>query len=100
MLDLKRRIDAGEDVFLLDVREPYEVRICRIPGGVPIALGDVRQRLEEIPRDREIVVFCKSGVRSAKAAALLRSAGFARVTNLKGGILEWIRRVDPTLPAY
>jgi molybdopterin/thiamine biosynthesis adenylyltransferase/rhodanese-related sulfurtransferase len=100
VLELKRRMDARETFFLLDVREQHESQICRIPGATLIAFGDVSRRLNDIPRDREIIVHCKSGVRSAKAAALLRSAGFAQVKNLKGGILEWINKVDPTLAKY
>ena len=100
VLDLKRRMDARETFFLLDVREQHEFQICRIPGSTLIALGDVSRRLTDIPRDREIIVHCKSGGRSATAAALLRSAGFPKVKNLKGGILEWIKRIDPTLAKY
>jgi sulfur-carrier protein adenylyltransferase/sulfurtransferase len=100
VMELKRRMDARETFFLLDVREQHEYRICRIPGATLIALGDVSRRLDDIPRDREIIVHCKSGVRSAKAAAMLRSAGFPQVKNLKGGILEWINKVDPTLAKY
>jgi adenylyltransferase/sulfurtransferase len=98
--ELKARMDAGEDVFLLDVREPQEFQICRIPGTTLIPLGEVARRTDELPRDREIIVHCKSGVRSAKAAAYLRQQGFPRVRNLKGGILAWIDQVDPSQPKY
>ncbi len=98
--ELKRRFDAGEDTFLLDVREPQEYQICTIPGSTLISLGDLPSRLSELEGRRNIVVHCKSGVRSAKAVKLLREAGFGDAVNLQGGILAWIDRVDPSLPKY
>jgi adenylyltransferase/sulfurtransferase len=98
--ELKRRIDAGEDVFILDVRNPEEFAICRIPGSTLVPLPALPQRLGELPRERELIVHCKSGVRSAKAIALLREQGFTRLTNLKGGILAWADKVDPGMPKY
>jgi adenylyltransferase/sulfurtransferase len=98
--ELKSRIDRGEDLVILDVREPQEFQICRIPGSILIPLGDLPKRVQELDPDRDMVVHCKSGVRSAKAVAFLRGAGFARVANLKGGILAWIDQVDRTLPKY
>jgi sulfur-carrier protein adenylyltransferase/sulfurtransferase len=97
--DLKERLDKG-DVFLLDVREPREYDIARIEGSTLIPLGELLNRMDELPRGTDIIVQCKSGVRSAKAVNLLRDNGFDRVQNLKGGILEWIARVDPTLHRY
>jgi adenylyltransferase/sulfurtransferase len=99
--ELKRRIDAKEDVFVLDVREPYEVPIVNI-GAPLIPLGDLPKRLDELTaqKDREIVVHCKSGGRSQKAALILKSAGFQHVANLAGGILAWADKIDPTLPKY
>jgi sulfur-carrier protein adenylyltransferase/sulfurtransferase len=98
---LKQKMDAHErDLFVLDVREPQEFQICRIPGTLLIPLGDVARRVGELDKTKDIVVHCKSGVRSAKAADFLRSAGFPRVKNLKGGILAWIDRIDPTQPKY
>ena len=98
--ELKRKIDAGEDFFLLDVREPNEFRIGRIPGSTLIPLGEVPQRVNEIPRDKDIVVHCKMGARSAKAASFLRQQGYRNVKNLKGGILDWSDKIDPTVPKY
>ncbi len=98
--DLKARLDANDGVFLLDVREPQEFDICRIPGSTLIPLGDLPQRLTELEGRDDMIVHCKSGVRSAKAVKLLREAGFSRAKNLRGGILAWIDRVDPTLPKY
>jgi sulfur-carrier protein adenylyltransferase/sulfurtransferase len=100
--DLKERLDRG-DVFLLDVREPREYDIARIEGSVLIPLGELPKRLNELPTGADapdIIVQCKSGVRSAKAVNFLRENGFTRVQNLKGGILEWIARIDPTIHRY
>lgn len=97
---LKRRLDAGDDLLLLDVREPQEHQICAIPGSTLIPLGDLSSRLAELEGRQDIVVHCKSGVRSAKAVKLLREAGFDDAANLKGGILAWIEHVDPSLPKY
>jgi len=98
--ELKRKMDAKENFFLLDVREPNEYQIGRIPGSTLIPLGEVPQRYQEIPKDREVVVHCKMGARSAKAAAFLRQQGFASVKNLKGGILDWSDKIDPSVPKY
>jgi adenylyltransferase/sulfurtransferase len=100
--DLKSRLDRG-DVWLLDVREPREWEICRIEGATLIPLGELPKRLDEVPNGdgaRDVVIMCKSGVRSAKATNLLRDKGFPRVQNLRGGILEWIARIDPEQPTY
>ena len=98
--ELKQRIDRREDVFILDVREPQEYQICRIPGSTLIPLGDLPRHLHELDGRRDIVVHCKTGVRSARAVSLLREAGFQRTKNLKDGILAWIDKVDPTQPKY
>jgi adenylyltransferase/sulfurtransferase len=98
--ELKRKIDAKDDFFLLDVREPNEYQIGKIPGSTLIPLGEVPQRVTEIPRDKEIIVHCKMGGRSAKAAAFLRQQGYTNVKNLKGGILDWADKIDPTVPKY
>jgi adenylyltransferase/sulfurtransferase len=97
--ELKRRLDAGEDIFVLDVREPHEYQICNIKGNL-IPLGDLPKRVHELDSSREIVVHCKSGARSAKAVDFLRQSGFKRVSNLTGGILAWAERVDTSLPRY
>jgi len=98
--DLKALRASGRPFFLLDVREPQEFQICRIPDSTLIPLGQLPARLSEVPADApEIIVHCKSGVRSAKAVRLLREHGIT-ARNLKGGILAWIDRVDPTLPKY
>ncbi|PYV55639.1 MAG: molybdenum cofactor biosynthesis protein MoeB [Acidobacteria bacterium] len=97
--DLKRRLDSGEDLFVLDVREPHEYQICNINGHL-IPLGELPKRVHELDSSREIVAHCRSGVRSAKAVNFLRQAGFKKVHNLAGGILAWADRVDPSMPKY
>ena len=97
--ELKRRRDAGEDVFVLDVREPFEYQIANI-GGKLIPQGQVPQRLDEIDRDREIVVQCKSGGRSQRIAEFLKQAGYPKVVNLAGGITAWSNEIDPSVPKY
>ena len=97
--ELKRRLDSGEDVFVLDVREPHEYQICNINGYL-IPLGDLPKRVHELDSSREIVAHCRSGARSAKAVDFLRQAGFKKVHNLAGGILAWAERVDPKMPKY
>ncbi len=97
--ELKQKLDAGEDIFVLDVREPHEYQICNI-GGHLIPLGDLPKRVHELDSSREIVAHCRSGVRSAKAVDFLRQAGFRKVRNLAGGILAWADRVDPKMPKY
>jgi adenylyltransferase/sulfurtransferase len=98
--ELKQRLDRGDALKIVDVREPNEYQINRIAGSVLIPLGDVAQRYRELDPNEEIVVQCKVGGRSAKAADFLRSVGFKKVLNLKGGILDWIDKVDPTQPKY
>ncbi|HTA22021.1 MAG TPA: molybdopterin-synthase adenylyltransferase MoeB [Terriglobales bacterium] len=97
--ELKRRLDAKEDLFVLDVREPHEYQICNI-GGHLIPLGDLPRRVNELDSSREIVAHCRSGVRSAKAVDFLQQAGFKKVHNLAGGILAWADRIDPRMPKY
>jgi sulfur-carrier protein adenylyltransferase/sulfurtransferase len=98
--ELKARKDRGEDVFVLDVREPHEYQINRIPGSMLIPLGELPERYTELDPGREIVTQCKSGMRSARAAAFLRDHGFSNVRNLKGGVVAWVDQVDPSQPKY
>jgi len=97
--ELKRRIDAGDDLFILDVREPFEYQIANI-GAKLIPLNDVPQRLAEIDREREIVVHCKMGGRSQRVAEFLHQSGYAKVSNLAGGIVAWANEIDPKVPKY
>ena len=97
--EFKTRRDTGEDIFLLDVREPYEYQIAQI-GGTLIPQNDVPNRLAEIPRDREIVVQCRSGARSQRIAEFLKQSGYTQVVNLAGGILAWSDEIDPSVQKY
>jgi len=97
--DLKRKLDAKDDIFILDVREPHEYQICHLNGYL-IPVGDLPKRVNELDSSREIVAHCRSGVRSAKAVNFLRRAGFQKVYNLTGGILAWADRIDPKMPKY
>jgi sulfur-carrier protein adenylyltransferase/sulfurtransferase len=97
--ELKRRMDAGEDVQLIDVREPFEYKIAQI-GGKLIPQNDVPQRLAEIDQSREVVVHCKSGGRSQRIAEFLKQSGYPRVVNLEGGILAWSDEIDPKVQKY
>ncbi len=97
--ELKRRFDAGEDVLLVDVREPHEYQICNL-GGVLMPLSELPRRLSELDSSRDMVVHCRGGVRSAKAVAFLHQAGFAKAKSLAGGLLAWAERIDPRMPRY
>jgi adenylyltransferase/sulfurtransferase len=97
--ELKSRLDRGDDLFILDVREPHEFQICNL-GGHLIPLGELSRRVNELDSSREIVAHCRSGKRSAEAVEFLRSAGFRKVLNLKGGILAWSDEVDASVPKY
>jgi adenylyltransferase/sulfurtransferase len=98
--ELKRRLDAGEPLEIIDVREPREWAICRIQGARFVPLGSLTDHVHELDPARTYVLQCRSGVRSAKALSLLREAGFRHLLNLRGGILAWAREVDPTMPTY
>jgi adenylyltransferase/sulfurtransferase len=98
--ELKRRLDRREHVLILDVRNPEEYQLCRIPGSTLIPLPQLAQRVGELDRGQEWIVHCKSGMRSQKAVQFLRQQGFTKVRNLKGGILAWAEKVDPTMPRY
>lgn len=99
-LELHTMISRGEAVTLLDVREPFEFEIARIDGAQLIPLGDVPERLGEIPRGGTTVVYCKSGLRSTHAITFLRGKGFDSLVNLAGGIDAWRAQIDPALPKY
>lgn len=94
------RRERGDDLVLLDVREPWELEIASVPGIVHIPMNQVPDRLAELDPKREIVVLCRSGGRSLQVAHFLEARGFAAVANLTGGILAWGRELDPGLPSY
>ncbi len=99
-LELKKKIDRGDNFVLLDVREPYEYRIAQIPGARLIPLGELPQRLKELDPEADIVAQCRSGVRSQHAVDLLKANGFKHVRNMTGGILAWSDKIDPSVPKY
>ena len=97
---LKARLDRGDDVVILDVREPYEVFLASFPGAPHIPMGDIPSRLSELDPDRETVVVCHHGIRSAQVAIYLARMGFEHVLNLSGGIDAWSETADPATPRY
>jgi sulfur-carrier protein adenylyltransferase/sulfurtransferase len=99
--ELKRKLDAKEDIFVLDVREPHEYLIANL-GAPQIPVGEVERRIGELTaqKNREVIVHCRSGARSQKAALVLKQAGFTNVSNLTGGILAWADKIDPSMPKY
>ena len=99
-VEVKAKIDRGDRFVLIDVREPHEYQICNIPQAKLIPLGDLPKRVNELNSADEIVAHCKSGMRSAKAVDFLKQAGFKKVRNMKGGILAWSDKVDPSVPKY
>jgi adenylyltransferase/sulfurtransferase len=98
--ELKQRLDAGDDIDMVDVREPHEWAICRIDGARSVPLSDLDERLHEFDSSRTYVMQCKVGVRSAMAIGQLQQAGFRRLLNLRGGVTAWAREVDPSMPTY
>jgi len=99
--DLKRRLDAGDDIQLIDVRQPDEWAFAKIEGAKLIPLGELMNRRGELDENRETVIHCKSGMRSARAVQALQQAGFnGDLKNLKGGITAWSNEVDPKVPKY
>lgn len=98
---LHAKLQAGEPVYLVDVREPEEYAICRLPGGVSIPMGEIVGRLEEIQSaEAPVVVYCHHGIRSLRAVGFLRANGRADAVSLAGGIEAWSTQVDPTVPRY
>ncbi len=97
---LHEELEAGRDLVVLDVRNPYEIDICRLQGSVVIPLPELMNRVDELDPEQEMVVHCRSGVRSATAIRQLQGRGFSKMRNLKGGILAWAEEVDPSIPTY
>jgi adenylyltransferase/sulfurtransferase len=98
--ELQERMESGRPFTLLDVREPFEFEMARIEGANLIPLGELPRRIGELDREAEILVFCHSGMRSERAAEFLRSAGFAKVASVAGGIDAWSQEIDPDVPRY
>lgn len=98
--EIKQRLDAGEDLLLVDVREPDEILIAAIEGAAEYPMSQARDWIDSLPRDRELIIFCHHGGRSMQVAMALAQRGHANLTNMTGGIDEWSETVDPTLPRY
>lgn len=98
--DLKARIDGGADFVLIDVREPHEREISTIPGALHIPKGQVVERAAEIPKDKEVIVHCKTGIRSRDSIIMLQELGYTNLVNLVGGVNAWAREIDPSQPTY
>lgn len=93
--------NSSQSFFLLDVRNPNEQEICTIPNtDLLIPLKELSERINEIPKDKKIIVYCKSGIRSKTACEILAKAGYKELYHLDGGILEYIQKIDPSLPVY
>lgn len=97
---LKKHLEQGDDLILLDIREPFEYEICRLPNATLIPMGEVPIRLTELSKERPLVVYCHAGVRSARVVAWLRRQGFDNAQNLAGGIDAWSCEIDPYVPRY
>lgn len=98
--ELKEKMDKKEDFFLLDIREPFEYDICRLPGAKLIPMGEIPSRLSELDSEQEMIVYCHAGVRSARVVSWLKQKGFDKAKNLSGGIDEWSCLIDPSVPRY
>ena len=98
--EVKTKLDRGDDFTFIDVREPHEYQIARIPGATLLPLGELAKRLSELPTGRELVIHCRSGARSQQAVDFLKQNGFPQARNMTGGILAWTDKVDPTVPKY
>ncbi len=98
--ELSDKLAGPAKPVVLDVREPWELAICKLPGAVNIPMGQIPARVAELPKDAEIVVMCHHGVRSQHVALFLQAQGFDKLYNLKGGIAAWTREVDPQMPTY
>jgi len=98
--DLARRRSSGEKIALLDVRDPWEVEICRLPDSLDVPLAHLPERVDALPREGMLVILCHHGMRSQQAVRWLRSQGFANAVNLTGGIDAWARLVDPAMRTY
>jgi rhodanese-related sulfurtransferase len=98
--DLKARRGRGDSLILVDVREPHEWAISDLSGSMKVPLGTLPQRLDELPKDAEIVVYCRTGGRSANAVQFLRQRGYEKTYNLTGGINKWAEVIDPSMRRY
>ena len=97
--ELKKKLDAKEDFQFIDVREPHEVDICQL-GAKLIPIGEFESRYTELSKDKELIIHCRSGVRSGNAVLFLKTKGYTKAYNLAGGILAWADLIDPTMKKY
>jgi rhodanese-related sulfurtransferase len=98
--DLQKRLKEGNAPVSLDVREPYEISTASLPGTLNIPMREIPNRVEELPKDKEMVVMCHHGMRSMQVAGFLAQRGFDKIYNLSGGIDAWSKEVDPSVPVY
>lgn len=97
---LQDKLSASSDILLLDVREPEEAALCRLPNSILIPMNELSMRQNELPDGKEIIVYCHHGIRSLNVARYLAHVGFENVANLQGGIDAWARQIDPTMARY
>ena len=100
VLELKKKLDGNIDLTLIDIRESSELAICKIKESIHIPMMDIPNRLHTLDKKKKVIIQCKSGARSARVCEFLMHSGFQNVQNLKGGILDWIRLIDPSQPTY
>lgn len=98
--ELKKKMDGGDKPLLLDVREPHEYALADLPDAIKVPLQTLPRNLERVPKDRDLVVYCRSGGRSANAVQFLRQMGYEKAVNLSGGINAWAERIDSTMRKY
>lgn len=98
--ELKQKLDRKDDFVLLDVREDFEREICKLTPDVHIPMNEIQERFHELPKDKEIVVYCRSGARSMNVCMFLQSQGFKSLQNLSGGILSWADQIDSSIQKY
>jgi adenylyltransferase/sulfurtransferase len=98
--ELKKRMDDNEDFVLLDIREPFEYEICRLPGAKLIPMGEIPSHLNELEDEKDLIIYCHAGVRSLRVVMWLRQNGFTNAKNLTGGIDAWSCQIDPNVPRY
>ena len=100
VLDLKKKMDSNDDFFIIDIREFSEVNICKIEGAIHNPMADIPNQINQFKKNQQLVIQCRSGVRSYNVCKFLIQNGFSNVSNLKGGILDWITVIDPSLSSY
>ena len=100
VVELKNKIDLNSNIKIIDIREPNELAICKIEGSIHIPMMEIPNKINELNKEQELIIQCRSGERSARVCEFLMHQGFTNTKNLKGGILEWINIIDPSLTAY